>query len=88
MFDIKEQDVMGQTNKLLFNIWQELKSNRVSTPVIPQVTNKKEVKKAPLLGMKRPEILTLVKEKVTLLPPKWTRLSNEELLKLLKDGDK
>ena len=26
MFDIKEQDVLGQTNKLLFNIWNELRS--------------------------------------------------------------
>ena len=25
MFDIKEKDIMGQTNKLLYNIWQELK---------------------------------------------------------------
>ena len=24
MFDIKEQDILGQTNRLLFNIWQEL----------------------------------------------------------------
>jgi len=25
MFDIKKEDCVGQTNKLLFNIWQELK---------------------------------------------------------------
>jgi uncharacterized membrane protein YqiK len=34
MFDIKEQDVLGQTNKLLFNIWQELK--RLDIKSIPQ----------------------------------------------------
>jgi hypothetical protein len=34
MFDIKEQDVLGQTNKLLFNIWQELKNNRIIIPEI------------------------------------------------------
>lgn len=39
MFDIKEQDVLGQTNKLLFNIWQELKNN----PVMSQEKSK-EVK--------------------------------------------
>jgi hypothetical protein len=32
MFDIKEIDVMGQTNKLLFNIWQELKKPQEVKP--------------------------------------------------------
>jgi hypothetical protein len=32
MFDIKEQDVTGTTNKLLFNIWQELKGLKSELP--------------------------------------------------------
>ncbi len=49
MFDIKEQDILGQTNKLLFNIWQELKNNQI--PVISQEElnkAKNEVKITPL----------------------------------------
>lgn len=47
MFDIKEQDVLGQTNKILFNIWQELKSNQISIPVVSQ-DKLTEVKTIPL----------------------------------------
>jgi hypothetical protein len=45
MFDIKETDVLGQTNKLLFNIWQELKNRTI---FIASQEAREEVKVVPL----------------------------------------
>jgi hypothetical protein len=35
MFDIKKEDVTGTTNRLLFNIWQELKKPEQPQEVKP-----------------------------------------------------
>jgi hypothetical protein len=67
VFDIKEPDVMGQTNKLLFNIWKTLSG---------------EVKS----DMKRPEMLAIIKGFKS-KPEGWTKLSNNDLKKLIKDGE-
>jgi hypothetical protein len=40
MFDINEKDILGQTNKLLYNIWQELKSEKIPEIKTPVATLK------------------------------------------------
>jgi hypothetical protein len=51
MFDIQENDVTGQTNKLLFNIWHELKKHdmQIISKISREELNKDEVKTTPLV---------------------------------------
>ena len=82
MFDIKPENVTGTTNKLLFNIWQELSEIKaLLSPTAEEIGEET----ADLDGLKRAEILALVKalpdeEK----PPRWSQLPSDALVALLK----
>lgn len=77
MFDIKQSEVVGQTNKLLWNIWQELKAmNEPATA---------EQVRPDLDGFSRKELMALVKE-LPAKPEGWSRLSNDALKQILKEG--
>lgn len=40
MFEISEKDIIGQSNKLLFNIWQELKGLKPIPQEVKPATKK------------------------------------------------
>lgn len=78
MFNITEQEVVGTTNKLLFNIWKSLEAmNEPATA---------EQVRPDLNELKRNDLMALVKA-LPVKPEGWTRLSNVELVKLLKEGE-
>ena len=75
MFNITEADVVGISNKLLFNIWQELRAiNEPAT--IEQVP-------CSLDGLKRNELMALVKQ-LPNKPESWSKMGNEQLKELLR----
>ena len=77
MFEIKKEFCVTPTEKLLFNIWQELREmNEPAT--IEQVQPN-------LDGLKRNELMTLVKA-LPNKPDGWSKLTNEQLKQLLKEG--
>lgn len=77
MFEINKQFCVTPTEKLLWNIWQELaKINEPAT--IEQVQPN-------LDGLKRNELMALVKG-LTNKPDGWSKLGNEQLKNLLKEG--
>jgi hypothetical protein len=79
MFEIKPENVTGTTNKLLFNIWQELKQgNALLSPMRKEIGEEID-----LDGLKRSEILALVKA-LPEKPPRWSQLPSEVLVALLK----
>ena len=77
MFNITEYEVVGMTNKLLFNIWQELA--KMNEPATIEQTRPN------LDGLKRNELMALVKA-LPNKPESWSKLSNEQLKQLLKEG--
>lgn len=77
MFEINKQFCVTPTEKLLWNIWQELKAmNEPAT--IEQVQPN-------LDGLKRNELMALVKT-LPNKPESWSKLNNEQLKQLLKEG--
>jgi len=72
MFDIKPDQANTKTDRLLYNIWQELR----------ELNGKDEYS-----AMSRKELIEAVK-KLDSKPPKWTRLSNKGLIELLRKEDK
>jgi len=77
MFNITEYEVVGMTNKLLFNIWQELA--KMNEPATAEQTQPS------LDGLKRNELMALVKA-LPNKPESWSKLNNEQLKQLLKEG--
>jgi len=78
MFKINKSEVVGQTNKLLYNIWQTLERQKEPVPA-------EQDQDSNLGELKRAELMALVKS-LPDKPPEWSRLSNEQLKRLLKEG--
>jgi hypothetical protein len=73
MFDVKPENVAGTTNKLLYNIWQELKSFKI--PVHPTAEDTAEALN--LDSLKRNELMAMVKE-LPSKPESWSKSTIEE----------
>lgn len=77
MFEIDKRFCVTPTEKLLWNIWQELaKMNEPAT--IEQV-------QPSLDGLKRNELMALVKAMPN-KPDGWSKLGNDQLKELLREG--
>ena len=77
MFNITKDDIVGTTNKLLYCIWQELMAINESATA--------EQIRTDLDRLKRNELMALVKA-LPIKPESWSKLSNKELINLLKEG--
>lgn len=78
MFEIKKEHCITITEKLLWNIWRELKTGGEEPAAREQV-------QPDLDGLKRNELMALVKLMPD-KPPGWSKLSNEQIKQLLKEG--
>ncbi len=70
MFDIKEEQCNTKTDRLLYNIWQELK--KMNEP------------KDKYSKMNRRELIAEIKNTIDNPPKGWTRFSNEQMIALLR----
>ena len=77
MFNITEAEVVGTTNKLLFNIWKSLEATNEPATI--------EQTQPDLDGLKRNELMALVKA-LPNKPESWSKLGNEQLKELLREG--
>ena len=78
MFNVKTETITSQTNELLYNIWQEL--IKLNNSLSSDTKEEKDYS-----NLKRQELIALVK-KLPNKPELWPRLSNDKLIKLLKEG--
>jgi len=78
MFNVKTETITSQTNELLYNIWQEL--IKLNNSLSSDTKEEKDYS-----HLKRQELIALVKE-LPNKPELWPRLSNDKLIKLLKEG--
>lgn len=77
MFEINEQYCVTTTEKLLFNIWQEIKAMNEPATIEQVQPNLNE--------LKRHELMALVKQ-LPKKPEAWSKLGNDQLKELLKEG--